>query len=127
MVEECMAPARSFSTVWHRKASVGKYQPHTHSSRMGYPRDAIAQYGTRHSPCSCMLGCQIRSGLRPLPPQSTSKSDYQPESSPTPLHMSDGLERRQTSDTFLLLVAQHSLGSMDISDRSSIIPPTYVS
>jgi len=105
MVEESMAAERSFSIIWHRRASLGKYQRHTHSSRMVYRRDAIAQYWTRRGPCSSMLGCQISFGLRPLPQQSTSKTDYRPEPSRTRLHMRDGLERSQTSHTFVLSVA----------------------
>jgi len=124
MVEESMAAERSFSTIWHRRATLGEYEPLTHTCRVGYRSDAIVQYWTRHGSCSSMLGCQISSGLRPLPQQWTSKTDYQPEPSRTRLHMRDGLEWSQTSHTFIPSVAKQLPGSMEISERRSIITLT---
>ena len=51
MGEVSMLVVRRFLSTWQRKASLGKYQPHTHSSRMAFRRDAIAQCWTQRGLC----------------------------------------------------------------------------
>ena len=100
-----MPVVRSVLSTWQRMASLEKYEPHTHSSRMAFRRDAIAQCCIRRGLCSSMLGCRMSSGQKLYPQQSRSRIDYHPELSPIRRLAKDGHRRSPISPIFELSAA----------------------